>query len=83
MKLEDIYIAMNRYNGHVAYGSECNAWHDFVEDCYKTLGHAPWNDEHWNDEVSECFGPYWLEVANGESPYYDSETGVRRDDLGY
>jgi hypothetical protein len=70
---------MHRYSSQVAYGSECSAWQDFVADCYKVLGFAPWDDAHWGDAVEIGFANYWLCVARGESTDYDPDTGAKLD----
>ena len=77
MTLEQVHDAMKRYNGAVAYGSECNAWQDFVADCYDRLGHAPWADAHWSKPVPTDFAEYWQEVAGGQSDAYVATNGAR------
>ena len=77
--LETIHKTMKRYNNAAAYGSECNAWQDFVADCYDRFGFAPWADAHWDDVMPEDFSAYWTSVAAGECPDYDADTGRRLD----
>ena len=67
------------YNRVVAYGSECNAWQDFVADCYKQYGIAPWDDAAADTKVSDDFADYWIGVASGNSNDY-AENGGRRHD---
>lgn len=87
-KLAEITAAMHNYNNTVAYGSECSAWQDFVEDCHAAVGRAPWAE--WQDDdgefhaaadldVSDDFAAYWLAVANGSSADYESESGSKVD----
>lgn len=71
--LIDLHQAMHKYSQAVMYGSECNAWQDFVRNCYEQLGHAPWRDD--GGLVPQEFGEYWSAVANGASPDYDADTG--------
>lgn len=78
--LDAIYTSMKRYNNTVAFGSECNAWQDFVADCFSQLGFAPWADEHWPNEMPEDFAAYWLDVSSSNSRDYDAETGARITD---
>lgn len=85
-KFAEITAAMHRYNNSVAYGSECNAWQDYVEDCYQATGRAPWAE--WQDaegefstvaemDASDEFAAYWLAVATGESSDYVADSGAR------
>ena len=65
-----VVAAMRALNGEYAYGSECNAWQDFVEDCHRETGKHPADVEAEEIDVSDAFGEYWLAVANGQSPDY-------------
>ena len=53
MKLSQITKEMKEMNGAVAFGSECNAWQDFVEDCHRQYGMGPWSDLAEDTEVSQ------------------------------
>lgn len=75
--LKQMHDAMFSHNQHVAYGSECNAWQDFVNDSYTSLGKAPWADEIGDIEVTDEFANYWSAVAAGSSANYNAETGAR------
>ncbi len=72
MKLQQIQEEMSRYNGEVAYGSECNAWQDFVEDTFQNYKTTPWHDTAKEIECSKEFGDYWIGVTNGKGDDYDS-----------
>ena len=74
--LKEIHDAMWRYNQTVAYGSECNAWGEFVAASYRELGRAPWDDAHGGDDVPKDFAEYWAEVAEGKNEQFDAETGA-------
>lgn len=73
--LKQIHDAMWRYNQAVAYGSECNAWADFVADCYTQLGVAPWTES--DGAAPSDFVEYWQAVADGKSDDYTVGTGDR------
>ena len=73
MKLSQITKEMKEMNGAVAFGSECNAWQDFVEDCHRQYGMAPWSDLAEDTEVSKQFAEYWQDVANCTSSDYDKK----------
>lgn len=76
MTYEDITAAVKAYNASVAYGSECNAWQDYVADVFQRTGDTPWSEEISEDEADDDFAAYWLAVASGESDDYDAETGA-------
>lgn len=76
MTLQDLTDFMRRYNRFAAPGSECNAWQDYVQDCYTIYLVPPWHEEEL--EVSEPFAEHWLRVAAGQHEDYDPETGARR-----
>ena len=75
MTLTEIHEDMKRYNGSVAYGSECTAWGDFVDSCHTVLGRAPWEDEDdgQDTEVPEEFSTYWTSVADDKSGDYTDQ----------
>lgn len=79
MKLETIYTGMKRFNASAASGSECNAWQDFVADCFQRFNFAPWADAHWDDEMPTDFAQYWTKVACGDCEDYNAETGARNE----
>jgi len=79
MKLHELNAIMNAYDNTVAYGSECNAWQDFVADCFDMLGTAPFSDANRNDPVPDEMEEYWTDVADGCSDDYDAHTGTRID----
>ncbi len=72
MNLQQIHDEMSRYNGEAAYGSECNAWQDFVEDAFQNYKTTPWNDTAEDINCDKEFADYWMDVANGKSSDYDS-----------
>lgn len=75
--LHEIHDLMAAYNGQVAYGSECNAWGDFVENSYAEYKVGPWSDASHDMQVSEEFAEFWSAVAKGESDQYAADTGDR------
>jgi hypothetical protein len=75
--LKTINDEMWSYNQAIAYGSECNAWGDFVADSFDQCGVAPWADETGTIETSPDFAQFWLAVAAGQSPDYAPDTGDR------
>ncbi len=78
--LYDLYVAMETYNNRVAYGSECHAWQDFVNDAYQIIGMAPWDDRNADPETSvpDNFLRFWGDVADGrDCSTYDCDTGMR------
>jgi hypothetical protein len=74
MTLEEITDQMHHYNNSVAYGSESEAWVDYVEDCYASTGFYPWEEPELTP-IDE-FVAYWIEVASGESSDY-TDSGER------
>ncbi len=77
MTIKQIHDAMHAYNQSVAYGSECNAWQDFVADCHDRVGFGPWSDSASETDAPDDFAEYWLDVANGNSSDFIAETGSR------
>lgn len=80
--LYDCYVAMKAYNSRVAYGSECQAWQEFVADTYRVIGMAPWDDRNADPEtaVPRNFLRFWGDVAEGKDcSTYDWDTGARID----
>ena len=71
MYLSELNELMEVYNGKVAYGSECRAWGDFVADCHKRMGMAPWDDRAVDTEVPEDMVNYWTDVATDYNGDYD------------
>jgi len=78
MKLSEIHDKMHDYNNKVAYGSECNAWGDFVNDSYEQYGVGPWDDRADQIIVSRRFADYWLDVSRMGNADYD-KMGNRLD----
>lgn len=78
MKLYELNETMKAYNSEVAYGSECNAWSDFVADSHDRLGMAPWDDRAEETAVPEDMAEYWVDVTNNASSDYD-DSGSRID----
>lgn len=78
-KLSQICAQMNAYNNSVAYGSECNAWGDFYNDCYSQYGIGPQDDKAHELDVSGDFETYWIDVTKGENSDYAYDTGSRND----
>ncbi len=85
-KIADITDAMMRYNGSVAYGSECNAWQDYVDDCRRVSGKMPWDEwqnadgefvANGDTDAPDDFAVYWLAVADGKSTDYTPESGSK------
>jgi hypothetical protein len=68
--LAEINKWMQELNGEYAYGSECNAWQDFVECAYNDYKIAPWDDRASEIEVEEDFANYWIDVSVNESSDY-------------
>lgn len=77
MTLRELTEEMRTYNRIVAYGSECSAWQDFVDDCCLVVGCSPWDDDRQSDCVDSYFADYWLAVASGENIDYEAQTGDR------
>lgn len=75
MKLSELNEQMAEYNGNVAYGSECNAWQDFHEDCHARFFCSPYDPEAEDIDVPADVAEYWEEVADGSSSDYDEEGG--------
>uniref|UniRef100_A0A6M3KZ10 Uncharacterized protein n=1 Tax=viral metagenome TaxID=1070528 RepID=A0A6M3KZ10_9ZZZZ len=73
--LHELHRMMREYNGRVAYGSECQAWGDFVASCYDEIGMAPWDDRGDTTDVPTEMVAYWTDVANGENSDYDLDGG--------
>lgn len=63
-KLETITRVVRRCAQYAAPGSESVMWQDYVEDCRRVLGCAPWSEPSL--EVPEDFAAYWQERAGGE-----------------
>jgi hypothetical protein len=72
MTLQELREIMETYNRDVAPGSECNAWGDFVEDCYDKLGCSPWDDNRQTEELDRDFAAYWVRVAAVENEDYNA-----------
>lgn len=64
MNLRQLRTIMANYDCNNAFGAYCDAWVDFVGDCYDTFGFAPWDERAGNTEVPEEMLAYWLDVAN-------------------
>lgn len=88
--LRDITDLMREYNDAVeTKRGECDAWRDYVEDCWATLacgpdGHGAPSDDgtatKWQDDgvlLPFTFADYWFDVAQGRSDDYSPETGER------
>jgi hypothetical protein len=75
--LKIITAEMRDYNSHVAHGSECAAWQDFVADCFMRYDVAPWEDMAGEIEPVQDGVDYWLLVASGKNYEYDARSGAR------
>jgi hypothetical protein len=75
MTAEELTERMRDYNRHVAPGSECAAWQDYIEDFIHEHGETPWKEP--SAELEGGFADYWVDVANGCSDEYHAETGER------
>ena len=77
MTITTLNKLMRDYNRTVAPGSECDAWGDYVDDCCLMLKNTPWDLENSRPEttISPGFGSYWCDVAAGENPDYNPDTG--------
>jgi hypothetical protein len=65
---------MHEFNAHVAPGSECNAWQDYVEHVHGYFGVMPWDGPDLIVDDDTLWG-YWMSVANGVSGEYDARGG--------
>ena len=71
MKLKEINEALVFFNREVSPGSECEAWGDFVAECYKNFGIAPWDDGADAVEVPLDMSAYWLSITRFENDDYN------------
>jgi hypothetical protein len=79
MTLSELIKEMRAYNRTVAQDGECDAWRDFIVDCFSRYEVGPWDDVVQDVQAVEGFVDYWLDVPNGANYDYNSRTGARQD----
>ncbi|WP_026606529.1 hypothetical protein [Methylocapsa acidiphila] len=80
MTLKKLIQEMHAYNRTVAQASECDAWQDFVADCFSRYEVGPWDDVAQDVQAVEGFVDYWLDVPKGANYDYDARTGARQEE---
>ncbi|WP_156964603.1 hypothetical protein [Methylocapsa aurea] len=79
MTLNRLIQEMRGYNRTVAQDGECDAWRDFVVECFCRFEVGPWDDLAYDVQAEEGFVDYWLDVPKGGNYDYDAKTGARQE----
>ena len=79
MTLDELIQEMRAYNRTVAQDSECDAWQDFVVECFSRYEVGPWDDAVPEVQAAQGFVDYWLDVPKGANYDYDAGTGARQE----
>jgi uncharacterized protein YqiB (DUF1249 family) len=69
-----VHDAMLAYATRTHKGGRCVAWRDFLRHCKRQFGESPRSIPD-GTKITRQFADYWLQVAAGNSPDYDAETG--------
>ena len=79
MTLNKLIQEMRAYNRTVAQDRECDAWQDFVVECFSRYEVGPWEGLAQDVPAVEGFVDYWLNVPKGANYDYDAGTGARQE----
>ncbi|WOJ89840.1 hypothetical protein RZS28_00555 [Methylocapsa polymorpha] len=77
MTLHKLIQEMHSYNRTVAQDGECDAWQDFMVECFSRYEVGPWDEVAEDVQAAEGFADYWLDVPKGTSYDYSAGTGAR------